>query len=226
MAHIFTALALALRDCARPAVVRLLIKSITTTLIGLAAIIGLIIWLFRWFSERFQWLGEQSTDMASILIFLILLASAWILFRAVAMFVIGIFADEIIQDVENRHYPVTAQHAVSIGIWRSLRLSLRSLGRFLGVNLIALPFYILLLPTGIGLAILALLVNAWLLGFDLEAMVRFRHLGLMPLSKPQRWGLGLLSAASLTIPIVNFLAPVMSAAMAVHLFHLRNRGNL
>jgi uncharacterized protein involved in cysteine biosynthesis len=225
MAYLFKALALALRDLARPAVWRLIVKSIVITLIAIAAFIGLFISLFRWLSERSQWLSAATMDMASVLIFLLMLAAAWFVFRAAAIFVIGIFADDIVEDVEARHYPDAARDAVSVGIWRSGRLALKSLGRFLGVNLIALPLYIALLPTGLGLPILALILNAWLLGFDLEAMVRARHLGLDRLSLLERWGLGLLSAASLSIPIVNFLAPVMSASMAVHLFHLRSRGS-
>ena len=94
--------------------------------------------------------------------------------------------------------------------------------RLIGGNLLALPIYILLLVTGIGTPIFALFVNGLLLGRDLEAMVLARHPDRPRLDRPARWSLGLLSAASFVVPIANLLAPIVSAAMAVHMLHLRS----
>ena len=41
------------------------------------------------------------------------------------------------------------------------------------------------------------------------------------LTRARRWSLGLLSAATFLLPVANFLAPVLRAAMAVHMVHLR-----
>ena len=82
----------------------------------------------------------------------------------------------------------------------------------IGGNLVALPFYILLLVTGVGTVLLALGVNALLLGRDLEAMVLARHPERPRFDRPARWSLGLLSAASFMVPIANLLAPIASAA--------------
>ena len=43
-----------------------------------------------------------------------------------------------------------------------------------------------------------------------------------PKGRPARWSLGLLSAASFVVPVANLLAPIVSAAMAVHMLHLRS----
>jgi CysZ protein len=223
MVLFFQALILALRDLSRPAVLRLIVKSILLTLLILITLGGIVFWAARHFAGQSRIVDGLTLDMASVVLALLLIAGGWLLFRGVAIFVIGLFADSIVEDVERHHYPEKAASSVAIGFGRSLRLSIRSFARFLGVNLIALPFYIILIPTAIGAPILALIVNAWLLGKDLEAMVKLRHLGLAPLSTPMRWGLGLLSAASISIPIVNFLAPVLSASMAVHLFHIRSK---
>lgn len=227
MTALLHALLLALRDLPRPAVVHLLLKSAALTLLLLVTLAGgLFFWAIHLITQRSGYVSHNISDMASLLLGVLILAGAWLLFRGVALFVIGLFADSIVEDVESRHYPSAVQFARPIGFARSFRMSLRSFLRFLGVNLLALPFYLLLIPTAIGAPLLAWVVNAWLLGHDLEAMVRARHSRLAPLSIPARWGLGLLSAASISVPIVNFLAPVISTAMAVHLSHLRHRGNL
>jgi CysZ protein len=221
MGVVLKALLLALGDLPRPQIMRLLAQSFLITLLLLGTIGGAIFWGLGSVIDRIGYAGGQMGPFADVLTALIAIAAMWLLFRAVAIFVIGFFADALIEGVERRHYPAATMTARPVGMALSLRLGLRSVGRFLGVNTIALPFYALLLPTAIGLPILALLINGWLLGHDLEAMVQQRHPSLPKLSAPARWGLGLLSAASLSVPIVNFLAPLLSAAMATHLFHLR-----
>ncbi len=222
MADVLKALFLALGDLPRPHILRLLVRSIALTMTILLALGGLLFWGLRHLVATSGYLGGYSQNMAEILILLAALAAMWLLFRGVAIFVIGLFTDDIVEDVEQRHYPAARMTAVPVGFRRSLGLGLRSAGRFLAVNIIALPAYLLLLPTAVGTPILVLIINAWLLGRDLESMVHQRHPLAPPLSPSARWSLGLLSAASLSIPIVNFLAPLMSAAMATHLFHLRH----
>ena len=80
-----------------------------------------------------------------------------------------------------------------------------------------MPAYILLLVTGVGTIGLFLVVNAYLLGRDMADMVEPRHPALPPLSRSSRWLLGLVSAVMFLIPLVNLLAPIWSAAMAVHM---------
>lgn len=221
MSVVLKALLLALRDLPRPAILRLLIQSVALTLLLLVFIGSAFFWGVSTLTERSGYLSGGVQSFADVLTALIAIAAMWLMFRGAAIFIIGLFADSIIEDVEKRHYPAATMTAVPVSLGLSLRLGLRSVGRFLGVNLLALPLYILLLPTAIGLPILALLINGWLLGHDLEAMVQQRHPASPKLSAAARWGLGLLSAASISIPIVNFLAPLLSAAMAAHLFHLR-----
>ncbi|MCC2601405.1 EI24 domain-containing protein [Sphingopyxis yananensis] len=222
MVPVLKALLLALRDLPRPHIVRLLLRSIALTMLILVMVGAMLFWGLRQLTLHSGLLDHNTQNMAEILMVLAAIFVMWLLFRGIAIFVIGLFTDQIVEDVEDRHYPAARMTAVPVGYRRSIILGLRSAGRFLGVNIIALPAYLILLPTGVGTPILVLLVNAWLLGHDLEAMVRARHPHAKPLAAPARWGLGLLSAASLSIPVVNFLAPLMSAAMATHLFHLRH----
>lgn len=215
------ALLLALGDLTHRRVLRVLILSMGLTIalfaaVGVAAYSGLAHALA---SNR--WIAAQGIDIAAILTLLGLVIGGWLLFRAAAIMVVGLFADAIVADVEERHYPGTAAGAVRVGLGRSMQLALASLARLIVGNLLALPFYIALLITGIGTPILALIVNGVLLGRDLEAMALARHPGLPTLDRSARWSLGLLSAATFLVPVANFLAPVLGAAMAVHMVHLR-----
>ena len=211
---------LALRDLPSPRVIRILAQSLALTLLIFAAAGAAIFFGVRRGLEHWRWLDGAGLDMAGVIVALLLLLGSWLLFRAVAIVVVGLFADAIVADVEGRHYPAAAAGAVDVGWRQSAALALASLARLILGNLAALPFYVLLLVTGIGTPILALFVNALLLGRDLEAMVLARHPGRPRLERRARWSLGLLSAASFVVPVANLLAPILSAAMAVHLLHL------
>ena len=45
------------------------------------------------------------------------------------------------------------------------------------------------------------------------------HPALPPIGRGSRWLMGLLSAIAFLVPLVNLLAPIWSAAMAVHMLH-------
>ncbi|SKB42515.1 EI24 domain-containing protein [Sphingopyxis flava] len=220
MARAVHALLLALRDLRSPGVLRILAASLALTLLILLAVGAALFFAARWALSHAQWLAGASLDMAGIVILLALIGASWLLFRAAAIAVIGLFADAFVADIETRHYPAAARRAVDVGWRRGAALAFASLTRLILGNLAALPFYILLLVTGIGAPILALAVNAMLLGRDLEAMVLARHPDQPRFDQKARWSLGLLSAAAFLIPVVNFLAPIIGAAMAVHMLHL------
>lgn len=223
MARALHALLLALRDLPQPRVLRILAQSLALTLLIFAAVGAAIFFAARWALDHWQWLGDAELDMAGILIILGLIGASWLLFRAVAILVIGLFGDAIVADVEGRHYPAAAARAVPVSLAKGLRLGLASVLRLVAVNLIALPVYIPLLFTAIGAPLLAFAINAALLGRDLEAMVLARHPDAPRLTRGARWALGTLSAAAFVVPVANLLAPVVGAAMAVHLIHLRDR---
>lgn len=215
------ALLLVLRDLPQPRVLRILGQSVALTLLIFSAIGAAIFFGARGAIDQADWLAGPGRGIAEIAVILALIAASWLLFRAVAMIVIGFFADAIIADVEARHYPEAARRAVDPGWRQELGLAFASLARLIGGNLLALPVYILLLVTGIGTPIFAFIVNALLLGRDLEAMILARHPALPRLGRGARWSLGALSAAAFLVPVANLLAPLIGAAMAVHMIHLR-----
>lgn len=174
---------------------------------------------------------DASDSIASLIAaaaLLIGLLGAWLLFRAIAVAVISVFADEVVHAVEAKHYPAQFAVARDLSFARSLGMGLRSAGRALLINLVLAPLYILLLVTGIGTALAFFLVNSWLLGRDLGDMVAVRH---MPAADLARWrgatrlsrfALGAAGTALFFVPFVNFAAPVLGAAMATYLFHRRS----
>jgi CysZ protein len=154
---------------------------------------------------------------------LVIALGLWLLFPAVAVGVAGLFADEIVAAVEERHYPADAAAARRPSTAESLGLGLRSAGRVLAWNLLALPGYALLLVTGIGPFLLFFAVNALALGRDLGEMVGVRrHAGpelaaWLAANRFRRAALGLFVAFLFILPFANLLAPVIGAAMATHL---------
>jgi len=205
-------------------IVAVFLKSFLLTLAVLGAIgVG----VFYGVRHLLLWLHSSSgvADVSAGIVLLLGALHIWVVFRAVAIGAVGIFADEVVDAVEARHYPAAADSARDLGFARSLSMGLGSGLRAVGVNLLLSPLYLLLFVTGVGTPIAFFLVNAWLLGRDLGDMVGARHLDRAELRKWRgrtffrRFLLGALSEALLLVPFVNLAAPVLSAAMAAHLYH-------
>lgn len=208
-------------------IARVFLKSLALT-IGLFIILGFALWhAVHWAADR--WIGESASTYADVAVVVIMLAAHWLLFRAIAIGAIGIFADEVVAAVEANHYPEAHARARDVPIGRSIAMGLGSAGRILLFNLIASPVYIALLITGIGTPIAFFVVNSLLLGRDLGDMVAARHMPAKSLSgwrrstSIRRFVLGMFGTGIFFIPVMNLIAPVIGAAMATHLFH-RGKG--
>ena len=197
----------------------ILLSLLLFAIFGVAAYFGLV-WLFAWLG----WNDGGFAAAAAAAIIAIL--TGLLLFRIVAIFVLNIFSDDIVDAVERRYYPDRAETAKPPGYVLGIKMGFASAGRALGYNILAAPLYALLLVTGIGAPIAFFAVNAILLGRDLQDMVAARHFPdfqnhdrSWALGKVERFILGLIAALLLAIPFVNFLAPLLGAAMATHLVH-------
>jgi CysZ protein len=212
---------------------RVLAKSLLLTLALFAAAAAAAGWLLTGLDPcAMAWSGRSCAiggGIGTLAAVLLALAGLWLLFPAVAIGVLGVFSDEVVEAVEARHYPAAAASGRSPTLGRGAALGLASAGRLIGWNLLALPFYVLLLVTGIGPFLLFLLVNALVLGRDLGEMVAVRHLDgdalrrWLASTRLRRAVLGLAATGLFMIPFVNLLAPVLGAAMATHLFHAEER---
>lgn len=216
------AFALSLVQLGDPALLRTLAKAAALTLAIFAAI-GALLWLALGWALAATGYALDSGLLAA-LSFLIAILLGWFLFRAVAMAVLGALADDVVEAVERRHYPALAAAATPVPLAQGIGMGLHSAGRTIGYNMLALPLYAVLVATGVGTLIAVLGVNALLLGRDLAEMVTARHPALMLPTRGRRTLLGLPVAALFLVPVANLLAPVLGAAMAVHMIHGRKSG--
>lgn len=230
MSAVVTSLLLAFGQLADPRVLRILLKSLAVTLVLFAAVAVGGWYALDWALAR-AGLGDAlfaGADSLRALASLVLaLLGLWLAWRIVAMAVIEFFADEVVQAVELRHYPQAAQTARDLPVHEQFSTSIRAALRALAVNLIALPFALALLVTGVGTALLFWLVNAVLVGRELQEMVWLRHrrnrADPAPVRRGERFALGGAIAAMLAVPGLNLIAPVLGAAAATHLVHRKGR---
>jgi uncharacterized protein involved in cysteine biosynthesis len=227
MAAMLHALFLSIGQLGDRPVIAVFVKSMLVTL-ALFAALGAALWFgIQWTLAHWFAASQSMASLAAAAAILLAALGAWLLFRAIAIAVVGIFADEVVHAVEAKHYPDRLALARDISFARSVMMGIRSAARAVLANLAFSPVYLLLLVTGVGTPIAFFLVNSWLLGRDLGDMVAARH---MPDRDLRRWrnttriarfATGAAGTALFFVPFVNFAAPVLGAAMATHLFHRR-----
>ena len=230
MPAVVTSLLLALGQLADGRVIRILFKSLAVSV----ALFALVAW-GGWYGldALLEWAGLADESFAGadtlrgLASLLLALLGLWLAWRVVAMAVINFFADEVVQAVEARHYPAAAALARDLPVREQVSTSLRAASRALLVNLAVLPLALVLLFTGIGAALLFWLVNAVLVGRELQDMVWLRHrrdaADPAPVGALERFLLGGAVAALLALPFVNLIAPLLGAAAATHLIHRKDR---
>ncbi len=169
----------------------------------------------EWMGSWFDWLSSSFfAGLVGVLTFL--------LFPGAVSLTLGVFFDEIVSSVEAKHYPELAprrhQH------FREVTVStLRFACIILVFNIVALPFYILLIFFPPMNLILFYIVNGYLTGreyFELVSLLRREPDEVAMLRKCNRGRVqvaGMLIVFLMTIPLVNLLAPVIATAFMVHL---------
>lgn len=144
---------------------------------------------------------------------------AWILFPAAASSIVGLLLEAVAEAVEARHYP-GLEPAPGISVWETVTTTSRLVLLMVVLNLAVLPLY--LIPV-INIFVFYVL-NGYLLGreyFEMVALRRLRPEKMLSLRRSrglQVFIAGVVAAFLLTIPFINFLAPVIATAAMVHLF--------
>jgi uncharacterized protein involved in cysteine biosynthesis len=217
MTAVPSALVKALGQLGDRRILAVVIKSVGLTL-ALFAGLGVALYvplarLIESYGYDGQWAGLAAVVAVPV--------TAWLLFRVVALAVLQFFADEVVAAVEARHYPARAAQAQPLPFRRDLANSLRGLARALGYNLLALPVAALVTFTGVGPAVVFMVVNAVLLGRELTDMAWLRHAagttGGNPAGRGERFVLGLVVAGMMLVPVAGLLGPVLGAAAGTHL---------
>lgn len=172
---------------------------------------------FDWLRELLVWLASLVAAVIGGLVFFLLF---WLLFVAIVQLVSGFYLERIVAAVEARHYP-------RLGASRSLKplatlaVTVRFLGALVLLNLLAAPFY--LIPI-VGLAAFYLL-NGYLLSreyFELAAMHRLDARQMRAVRRDHRGRLlaaGLIITLLFSLPLINLVAPIVAAAVMVHVNH-------
>jgi len=220
----FESIARTLGQLGDPRLRGVLLISILATLaliVGLAVLAGVGIDALQ--ATGVDWL-DGTLGFAGAIATLIL---AVLFFPGMAQVISGLFADRIAEAVEARHYPGMgpARHQT---IGEILTDALQFAAVSVGLNLLALPFY-LLLP-GINLALFYGL-NGYLLGREYAEMVAVRRLDRRDVKAFRKQNQGALFVAGVTIailttiPVINLATPVLATAFALHEFERLRRRN-
>lgn len=223
-----SALGLAVSDLGNRRVLAIMAQAIAISILVFVLIGGVLAWLFSSADLcAVTGIGSCPADIATgamgaVFVALVL---AWFLFPAVAITVIATFNDRIARAVEDLHYPEAAREARPIGVAKGLLLGLKSGGRLLAFNLLAAPFYLLLLVTGIGPLILFVIVNGIAFGRDVAELAAARHgdrasrRAWLKETRGQQHLIGLAVSILFLVPFANLLAPVIGTASGIHLFN-------
>lgn len=146
-----------------------------------------------------------------------------LLFPAVMTAAVGLFLDDIADAVERRHYP-DQPHGRPLPFWPALGGSVRFLCVVIGVNLLLLPVYAVLIFFPPFMYALSLMVNGYLVSREYFEVVAWRYLprsdadALRRRHRGDLWLCGVIIVLLLTIPLINFVVPIVATAFMVHVY--------
>ena len=173
--------------------------------------------LWGWLEDILEW-------TAGFVVGLSLLIVSAVLFPGVSTIIVGFLLEDVVAAVEARYYPnepPARPQPVSEVVTSTTRFALM----VIGLNLLCLPFYLILMFIPPLNLVLYYVLNGYLISrefFELVALRRMEPAAALNMRRESRGKImvaGILLTFLLTIPIVNFLTPVIATAFMVHLFH-------
>ncbi len=173
-------------------------------------------WIISWFDSLAEWVG-------GVLFFSSILFATFLLFPAVVTIIVGFFLEEVVDAVEARHYPNEATPRPQ-PLSEILAITTKFALMVAALNLLFLPIYLLLFFLPPLNLILYYLLNGYLISreyYELVALRRLEPRGAMRLRRAHRGRIlmsGVILAFFMTIPIINFVTPVLATAFMVHVF--------
>ena len=196
-------------------------------------VLALLFWgldaalLGAWAERQLGWLPSWLVEAAVVLLAVFaFVALFWFTFVVVAQCVAGFYLDRVVARVEETDYPRLGA-APGAGMAREAATLLRFTAALLALNLVALPFYVLgLVIPPVSIAIFYI-VNGYLLGREYAEAVLSRRLSPSQVRRWRRehaigvWCAGAVIALGMSVPVVNFAAPVVAAAFMTHICHGR-----
>ena len=203
-----------------PAFRRVIIKAILLS-VFVFVFLAIIVWFVLSETNFFTfWLFETFADIFGGVTAIVI---AWLLFPTLASFFITLFLEDIVEAVESRHYPGTLLEKLN-NPSATFIISLRFTAIALFLNILAIPFYFFTIwfpPLGI---FVFYCLNGYLLGREYFELVALRHIkmeDIPSIRQSNRWQLFLFGSVTtflFTIPIINFLAPILGVTGMTHFF--------
>ncbi len=151
------------------------------------------------------------------------LALAALLFPAILGLASSCFLEAVAEKIERHHYRAPGP-VRGTGLGEAVWVGLRFFLLLAGVNVLALPFYLLLIwlpPLGV---LLYAALNGFLLGREYFELVALRHLEpdaartMWRHHRRRIWLAGSALAAIAAIPALNLVMPLIAAAFMVHIY--------
>ena len=168
--------------------------------------------LKSWFGKGESWFRGFAQFLGGSLIIII----SYFFFAGIHGAFVGIFIDDILDAVHQKHYP-QAPWQKPPSMTKSLLFSGRILLLTFALNLLASPLLILgwfIPPLGLSLQIF---LNAYLLGKEYGHLVEFRIPKDQPASPvPKYFVNGMIASCIWVIPVLNLLAPILLAGSVLH----------
>jgi uncharacterized protein involved in cysteine biosynthesis len=159
------------------------------------------------------------------------MALTWFLFPAVVTAMASLMLEDVVDAVEQRHYP-EKQLAQSLSLIEGLLPALKFLGVTVGYNLLILPL-LFVPPIWPFIPFIYLSLNGYLLSREYFEVVAFRRIAqqdaraLRERYKVPLFIAGVGFAFLLTVPFLNLITPVVATAAMVHMFEAwRTRENV
>jgi uncharacterized protein involved in cysteine biosynthesis len=217
---VFSAILLAIQQLSAPEFRRVLARAISLSVITFIALAVGVQWaLVHWGLAAMPWIGTLIQFLGGFAT----LGLAWVLFPAVATFMVGFFVEDISEATEIAHYGDDPP-GQSPDFFSGLLSSAWFLTVAVGVNILAIPIYLLLLLFPPLLPVAFYGINGYLLGREYFELAAHRHMhpadarALRHENRWRIWAMGAGVAFLFTVPIVNLAAPVIAAAAMVHVF--------
>ena len=166
------------------------------------------------------WIFEAFADMFGGITAIVI---AWLLFPTLASFFITLFLEDIVEAIESRHYPNILLEKIN-NPSATFIISLRFTAIALFLNILAIPFYFFTIwfpPLGI---FVFYCLNGYLLGREYFELVALRHIKMEDIpsirqaNRLKLFLFGSVTTFLFTIPIINFLAPILGVTGMTHFF--------
>lgn len=164
------------------------------------------------------WVEALVDVLGGVAIFVLTL----LFFPAVVTMIIGFFLEQVADAVEARHYPGLPPNRVQ-PVWEIVGSTAKFAAVAIGLNILALPLYLLLLFFPGASLVLFYALNGYLLSREYFEAVALRRVDAPTVKRLRKqhmgklWIVGAAITFLATVPFLNMLAPVVGTAAMTHI---------